>query len=218
MDDQRQQMVQSQLVPNGIRDAAVLRAMASVPRHLFVPPAAQRYAYDNKALPLDESQSISQPYIVALMAQALELRGHERVLEVGTGSGYAAAVLSLIAAEVITVERSPALAGSARERLARLGYENVTVVEADGTLGWHDGAPYGGISVPAAAPWVPNPLRQQLADDARLVIPVGSRNAQMLLRLTRHGDEVHAERLVGVQFVPLIGRHSWAEDDVSGTD
>ena len=211
-------MVHSQLLPNGIRDAGVLRAMASVPRHLFVPPESQRFAYENKALPLDEAQSISQPYIVALMAQSLELRGHERVLEVGTGSGYAAAVLSLVAAEVITVERSPRLAASARERLARLGYENVTVVEADGTLGWHDGAPYGGISVPAAAPWVPNPLRQQLADGARLVIPVGSRSAQMLLRLSRRGDEVHAERLVGVQFVPLVGRHAWESDHQHNMD
>jgi protein-L-isoaspartate(D-aspartate) O-methyltransferase len=210
MEDKRQQMVRTQLIPKGIRDSAVLRAMASVPRHLFVPGAAQANAYDDRALPLDEAQTISQPFIVALMAQALALRGHERVLEVGTGSGYAAAVLSLLAAEVITLERSPTLAATARERLNQLGYDNVRVYVADGTLGWPEGAPYGGISVPAAAPWVPLPLREQLDDGAHMLIPVGSRNTQMLLRLTRRGDEVHAERLSGVQFVPLVGRHSWS--------
>lgn len=209
MEEQRNQMVRTQLMPNGIEDPAVLRAMASVPRHLFVPHLSQARAYENLALPLDDEQSISQPYIVALMAQALQLRGHERVLEVGTGSGYAAAVLSLVAAEVITIERSAQLAEAAHERLTRLGYDNVRVCIADGSLGWPEGAPYGGISVPAASPWVPMPLRQQLVDGARLVIPIGGRDAQVLLRLERRGDDIVSERMSNVRFVPLIGRHAW---------
>lgn len=216
MEDQRQHMVRAQLVQRGIRNKEVLRAMATVPRHQFAPSHLRHQAYDDCALILDDGQTISQPYIVALMAAALDLRGHERVLEIGTGSGYAAAVLSQLAAEVITLERSPTLAAAAEARLSALGYDNVHVYVADGTLGWPESAPYGGISVPAAAPWVPLPLRQQLADGARLVIPIGSQHTQVLLCLARRGDEIVSERLSGVRFVPLVGRHSWTEQQVAG--
>ena len=215
MEEQRQQMVRAQLVQRGIRNKEVLRALATVPRHQFVPPQFRQQAYDDCALILDDGQTISQPYIVALMAEALDLRGHERVLEIGTGSGYAAAVLSLLAAEVITIERSPRLAAAAEERLAALGYDNVRVYVTDGTLGWPENAPYGGISVPAAAPWVPLPLREQLDNGGRLVIPIGSQHTQVLLSLVRRGDEIYSERLSGVRFVPLVGRHSWSEEQVA---
>lgn len=216
MDDQRQYMVRTQLIRRGIRNKEVLRAMATVPRHEFVPLHLRDQAYEDCAITLDEVQTISQPYIVALMAETLNLRGHERVLEVGTGSGYAAAVLSQLAAEVITLERSPSIAAAARERIASLGYDNVSVHVVDGTLGWPESAPYGGISVPAAAPWVPLLLRQQLDDGARLVIPIGSQHTQILLCLTRQDDEIVSERLSGVRFVPLVGRHSWTDEQVAG--
>lgn len=212
MEDERNNMIRTQLVRRGIIDAAVLHAMGVVPRHLFLPDPLQRHAYEDRALPLCEGQTISQPFIVALMAQALELQGHERILEVGTGSGYAAAILSLLAAEVYTVEIVPSLANTARTRLADLGYHNVHVVLADGTSGLVAHAPYDGITVAAASPWVPFPLRQQLANGGRLVIPVGGREDQLLLRLRRSDDVIHVERMSGVRFVPLVGEHAWKSD------
>ncbi len=209
MEDERQLMVRMQLACRGITDAGVLRAMTLVPRHLFLPEALRAHAYEDRALPLDEGQTISQPFMVALMAQALALRGNERVLEIGTGSGYAAAVLSMLAAEVYTVERSADLGHAAQDRLAQMGYQNVHVVIADGTEGLPNHAPYDAISVAAASPWVPLPLRQQLANGGRLVIPVGGRAEQFLLRVTRQGDVTRIERLGGARFVPLIGKHAW---------
>jgi protein-L-isoaspartate(D-aspartate) O-methyltransferase len=209
MDDERAAMVQTQLAPRGISDRHVLEAMRRVPRHAFVPPGAQAYAYQDRALPIGEEQTISQPYVVALMAQALELNGDERVLEIGTGSGYAAAVLSLLAREVYTMERRPALAAEAAARLARLGYTNVHVVVGDGTAGLPEHAPYDAITVAAAAPWIPQPLRDQLAPGGRLVIPVGGRDEQVLLRLTRDAAGTRVERMNGVRFVPLLGAHAW---------
>lgn len=207
--NERYTMVRTQLEQRGIHDHRVLDAMASVPRHLFVPEDSRTQAYGDHALPIDEGQTISQPFIVALMAQALKLGNNERVLEIGAGSGYAAAVLSLLAGEVYAVERKPALAESAERRLRELGYTNVHVLAGDGTAGLPEYAPFDGIVVSAAAPWVPRPLRDQLGEGGRLVIPVGGRDAQLLLRLTRIDHQIQTEQMGEVRFVPLIGDHAW---------
>ncbi|HJZ47349.1 MAG TPA: protein-L-isoaspartate(D-aspartate) O-methyltransferase [Roseiflexaceae bacterium] len=208
-DNERNAMVRAQLEQRGITDSRVLNAMATVPRHLFVPPEARAHAYGDRALPISDGQTISQPYIVALMAQALSLQPGDRVLEVGAGSGYAAAVMSRLAGEVYTIERWPALAEAAERRLHDLGYTNVHVFQGDGTAGLPAYAPYDAIAVPAAAPWVPRPLREQLGEGGRLVIPIGGRREQLLLRLTRTNHRTHTERLGEVRFVPLIGEHAW---------
>jgi protein-L-isoaspartate(D-aspartate) O-methyltransferase len=207
--NERNVMVRAQLVQRGITDSRVLDAMATVPRHLFVPPEARAQAYGDRALPISEGQTISQPYIVALMAQALSLRPGDRVLEVGAGSGYAAAVLSRLAGEVYTIERWPALAETAERCLHDLGYMNVHVFHGDGTAGLPAYAPFDAVVVSAAAPWVPRPLREQLGEGGRLVIPVGGRNEQILLRLTCTDHRTRTERLGEVRFVPLIGEHAW---------
>ena len=209
LNNERNVMVRAQLVQRGITDSRVLDAMATVPRHLFVPPAARAQAYGDRALPISEGQTISQPYIVALMAQALSLRPGDRVLEVGAGSGYAAAVLSRLAGEIYTIERWPALAETAERCLHDLGYMNVHVFHGDGTAGLPAYAPFDAIVVSAAAPWVPRPLREQLGEGGRLVIPVGGRNDQILLRLTCTDRRTQTERLGEVRFVPLIGQHAW---------
>src|SRR4051812_3867096 len=216
--NERDAMVRAQLVQRGITDSRVLDAMATVPRHLFVPPEARAQAYGDRALPISEGQTISHPYIVALMAQALSLRPGDRVLEVGAGSGYAAAVLSQLAGEVYTIERWPALAENAERCLHDLGYINVHVFHGDGTIGLPAYAPFDAIVVSAAAPWVPRPLREQLGEGGRLVIPVGGRNEQILLRLTRTDHRTQAERLGEVRFVPLVGEHAWdSADSEDGT-
>ena len=209
LNNERNAMVRAQLVQRGITDSRVLDAMATVPRHLFVPPEARAQAYGDRALPISEGQTISQPYIVALMAQALSLRPGDRVLEVGAGSGYAAAVLSRLAGEVYTIERWPALAETAERCLHDLGYMNVHVFHGDGTAGLPAYAPFDAVVVSAAAPWVPRPLREQLGEGGRLVIPVGGRNEQILLRLIRTDHRTHTERLGEVRFVPLVGEHAW---------
>jgi protein-L-isoaspartate(D-aspartate) O-methyltransferase len=215
---ERDAMVRAQLEQRGISDERVLGAMAAVPRHLFVPPEARAQAYGDRALPISEGQTISQPFIVALMAQALGARPGDRVLEVGAGSGYAAAVLSLLAGEVYAIERWPALAEAAERRLRDLGYNNVHIFTGDGTAGLPAYAPFDGIVVSAASPWVPRPLREQLGEGGRLVIPVGGRNEQLLLRLTRTDHQVRAERLGDVRFVPLIGAHAWEPADPETPD
>jgi protein-L-isoaspartate(D-aspartate) O-methyltransferase len=204
-------MVDTQLVARGIRDRAVLRAMASVPRERFVPPGEVFRAYDDSALPIGESQTVSQPYVVALMLEAIAPLSTHRVLEIGTGSGYATAVLAEIVAEVYTVERLASLAAAARARLAELAYRNVHVLEGDGTLGWPEHAPYDGIVVTAGGPDVPPPLLPQLREGAHLVIPVGpTLRTQELIRVTRRGaDEYARESLGPVAFVPLIGEAGW---------
>lgn len=209
--DEQNDMVRTQLSRRGIHSKSVLRAMATVPRHLFVPNDVQAHAYEDRALPLSDGQTISQPFIVALMIQILNLQGTEQVLDVGTGSGYAAAVLSTLSHKVYSVERSQSLAETAQERLMRLGYTNVQVVVGDGTTGLPEHAPYDAIHVAAASPWVPRPLRQQLAEDGRLVIPVGGNKEQMLLQLVKRQGTTHVKQLGGVRFVPLVGEHAWGD-------
>lgn len=192
---------------NGIQDPAVLLAIRTVPRSSFVREDLVEHAYADTALPIGEGQTISQPYIVALMAEALELKPTDRVLEIGTGSGYGAAILSRIAGEVFTIERIESLARTAARRLQRLGYTNVHVRHGDGTLGWPEYAPYDAIAVTAAAPDVPAPLLEQLASGGRLVIPLGTDpDAQLLVRIRKTRDgRLTREELEYVRFVPLVG-------------
>ncbi len=202
-------MVSRQLEPRSIRDPGVLRAFREVPRHLFIPEASPREAYGDHPVPIGKGQTISQPYIVALMSQALGLTGKEKVLEIGTGSGYQAAILALLAGLVCSVERIPRLAVQAGEVLKELGYTNVVIEVGDGTLGWPENAPYDGIIVTAASPDVPRPLLDQLAEGGRLVIPVGSRFSQNLAVLEKKGGEIVRRDVCGCVFVPLIGDHGW---------
>lgn len=208
----RELMVDLQLHARGIRDQRVLQAMREVPRHEFVPPGERDAAYLDGPLSIGFGQTISQPYTVAFMAEALLLGGDEKVLEVGTGSGYAAAVLSQLCCEVHTVERIEALAGMARERLGRLGFDNVHVHQGDGTLGLQQEAPFDGIVVTAGADQLPPSYAEQLAEGGRIVIPIGAtRESQIMCRFTRQGDHLPCERLGGFAFVPLIGRYGWGE-------
>ncbi len=210
----RERMVRTQIAARGVQDPAVLEAMRSVPREAFLPPELEEFAYADAPLPIERGQTISQPYIVALMAAAAQLGPADRVLEVGTGSGYAAAVLGRIAREVYTVERHEDLARLAAERLARLGFANVSVQHGDGTLGWREHAPYDAILVAAGGPKVPEALPDQLAPGGRLVIPVGEgREVQQLLRVTREANGgFRQEELGDVRFVPLIGAQGWAAE------
>ena len=201
----RADMVARQIEDRGVRDPRTLAALRKVPRHLFVPAALVGDAYADHALPIGHDQTISQPYVVAFMTEALGLRGGETVLEVGTGSGYQAAVLAEIAAHVYTIEIVAPLADEARERLARLGYRNVEVRAGDGYQGWPDKAPFDAVIVTAAAPRIPEPLKQQLKDGGRLVIPVGD-DEQELIVLTRKAGRFTEERVLPVRFVPMTGK------------
>ena len=203
---QRQRMVDTQLVARGIRDEATLAAMRTVPRERFVPAQVVRLAYRDSPLPIEDGQTISQPFIVALMTEALELSPQDRVLEVGAGSGYAAAVLSRVAAEVYTIERHPRLANLARQRAEELGYDNISVLCGDGSRGWPDHAPFDAIVVTASDAAVPSSLLEQLKIGGRLVMPVGLRpGSQDLLRLRRISEHQYEKESLGaVQFVPLI--------------
>jgi protein-L-isoaspartate(D-aspartate) O-methyltransferase len=214
----RQVMVETQIERRGVLDPRVLAAMAKVPRHRFIPRPLWEQAYSDYPLPIGEEQTISQPYIVALMTEALELAGPEKVLELGTGSGYQAAVLGEMAAEVYTIERIPALARAAEQVLASLGYTNVHVIVADGTLGWAGQAPFDAILVTAGSPQVPPPLVDQLAMGGRLVIPVGDRYTQTLTRVRRTPEGLKHEYLGGCRFVKLIGRHGWQADTGEGAE
>jgi protein-L-isoaspartate(D-aspartate) O-methyltransferase len=198
-------MVEMQLRARGIADERVLEAMERVQRELFVPPEEQRRAYDDAALPIGAGQTISQPYMVARICEVLSLKGHERVLDVGTGSGYQAAVLADLAAEVITIERIPELAEAAERALAEAGYENVEVRIGDGTLGVPDRAPFGAIAVAAAAPDIPETLYEQLEPGGRMAIPVGGRRSQELLLVVRSPEGPAVVRSVPCRFVPLVG-------------
>lgn len=207
----RDQMVVHDIEGRGVEDALVRTAMRKVPREAFVPKELREFAYDDSPLPIGSEQTISQPYIVAFMIEALQLKGGERVLEIGTGSGYAAAVLSLIAAAVYTVERLKPLAAQAKKTLIALGYANVHVRQGDGTLGWPEHAPYDGIVVAAGGPQVPEALKQQLAIGGHLVIPVGANeDTQRLVRVVRLSEaEFSSEEICSVRFVPLIGAQGW---------
>jgi protein-L-isoaspartate(D-aspartate) O-methyltransferase len=211
LDYRREIMIREHLLGRGIRDSTVIGAMREVPREAFVDEEFVEFAYGDHPLAIQEEQTISQPYIVAYMTEALELSATDRVLEIGTGSGYAAAVLSRIAASVYTVERLEGLARAARQRLEMLGYTNILTHVGDGTCGWPDHAPYDAIVVTAGAPHVPKALREQLVIGGRLVIPVGSSSyLQLLLRVRRIAEqEYRTEDLCGVRFVPLIGADGW---------
>ena len=209
----RRTMVEEQIRKRGVSAPRVLEAMLRVPRHEFVPAEFRSEAYADKPLPIGEGQTISQPYMVAAMTEALELSGSERVLEIGAGSGYQAAVLSLLAREVISVESQTSLALSAQERLTDLDYTNVHVHNGDGSLGFPDAAPYDAILVTAAAPEIPMILAEQLREGGRLVIPVGSQGSQQLVQARKEDGNLKSRVLFDCQFVPLLGRYGWSHDD-----
>lgn len=208
----RKRMVTEQIARRGVRDPRVLAAFRDVPREAFVAPSLASRAFDDEPLPIGEHQTISQPYIVAVMAEAARIGSGDRVLEVGTGSGYAAAILARLAREVVTIERHASLADEARARLATLGFDHVTVLAGDGTLGAPDRAPFDAILVAAGGPKVPAALLAQLAPGGRLVMPVGgAQDEQELVRVTRRGDDEDfaVESLGAVRFVPLVGEQGW---------
>jgi protein-L-isoaspartate(D-aspartate) O-methyltransferase len=205
----RARMVDEQLVPRGINDAKTLEAMRKVPRHLFVEEAMKDQAYGDFPLPIGRGQTISQPFIVALMTQALGLKGHESVLEIGTGSGYQAAILSQICEKVYTVERIDSLLVEARKVFDALHYLNILTKLDDGTNGWPDFAPYDAIIVTAGGPKVPKPLLEQLADPGVLLIPVGDRGVQDLRKVTKKDGQITEETIEFVRFVSLVGDHGW---------
>jgi protein-L-isoaspartate(D-aspartate) O-methyltransferase len=194
---------------NGITDLAVLRAFDLVPRHAFVPTGVAHRAYEDSALPIGNGQTISQPSVHARSLQELRLQGRERVLEIGTGSGYQTALLAALAEQVFSVERVAALLDRAREILQQLGVRNVSLLLGDGTLGWREYAPYDGIVVGAAAPHVPQPYAEQLSEGGRLVIPIGGRDDQVLAVFTKRGGQLERRDVAPVRFVPLLGTHGW---------
>jgi protein-L-isoaspartate(D-aspartate) O-methyltransferase len=208
-EEERRLMVETQIRKRGVTDERVLQAMATVPRHEFVPAFWIKQAYADEPLPIGNGQTISQPYIVAAMVASLGLIGLENVLEIGTGCGYQAAVASLLTREVRTVEILPDLAQSAAERLQRLGYAKVQVHCGDGTLGWPEASPYDAILIAAAAPAVPEPLLQQLAEGGRLVVPVGGEDKQELQLVTKHEGKFLVKHGGPCRFVPLTGQHGW---------
>ncbi|HZD43396.1 MAG TPA: protein-L-isoaspartate(D-aspartate) O-methyltransferase [Methanomicrobiales archaeon] len=206
---EREKMVKSQIKARGVEDPAVLEAFCTVPRHLFVPPPYSEAAYQDHPLPIGEGQTISQPYIVALMTELLELSPADRVLEIGSGSGYQAAILAHIVKRVITIERIAKVASMARENLEKAGIHNVEVIVGDGTLGYPPEQPYDGIIITAATPEIPEPLLEQLAEGGRLVSPVGGREYQELLKVVKMEGKLHFTSYGGVVFVPLIGEYGW---------
>ena len=209
---QRLKMVESQIRARGIRDPRVLKAMETVPRHLFVNEALRDQAYNDNPLPIDGGQTISQPYIVALMTEAMELKGTEKVLEIGTGSGYQTVVLAELAEHVFSIDRIASLASGARRLIESLNYFNVAIRVGDGTYGWREEAPFDAVIVTAGAPNIPKTLLEQLAIGGRLVIPAGGRHSQVLIKLTRLSEnlnDVKKEDLGGCRFVDLIGEYGW---------
>ena len=209
----RKRMVEDQVMARGVKDMRVINAMLKVPRHKFVEEALEGKSYQDAPLPIGEKQTISQPYMVAVMSEALALDGTEKVLEIGTGSGYQAAVLALLADRVFSLERIPSLARRARKVLDSCGFSKVNIRVADGTHGWQDMAPFDAIVVTAGAPQVPQNYLDQLILGGRLVIPVGNRETQVLMRITRTGeDEFQEEQMLGCRFVPLIGNHGWKNE------
>ena len=207
----REKMVKTQLVPRGIKDPRVLKVMGKVPRNRFIEEALSGEAYNDHPLPIGHKQTISQPYIVALMTEALELTGEEKVLEIGTGSGYQTAILADLSGKVFTVERVRDLMVKARNVLADLGYNNIMFKAFDGTLGWKEYEPYDSIMVTAGAPKIPEPLLDQLADGGRLIIPVGNRFSQELIKVTKKKGNIIRKNFGGCRFVDLVGVHGWKD-------
>ncbi len=207
----RERMVKNQLIPRGIADENVLRVMGKIQRHLFVEEALVGEAYNDHPLPIGHKQTISQPYIVALMTEALELAGKEKVLEIGTGSGYQTAILAELSDKVYTVERIDPLLEKSKNLLQSLGYTNIYFKAYDGTFGWKDFAPYDAIMVTAGAPKVPEPLLEQLADGGRVIIPIGNKYSQDLIKVTRVENRFVEKSFGGCRFVDLIGEHGWKD-------
>jgi protein-L-isoaspartate(D-aspartate) O-methyltransferase len=210
----RTQLV-AELQAKGIRDLAVLRAISQVPRHLFVPESLRHRAYEDSALPIAAGQTISQPWVQARCLELAQLSGHERVLEIGTGSGYQTALLAQLADQIFSVERVPALAQAAKAALVLAGVRHATVLVGDGSLGWRPYAPYDAIIVAAASPDVPRPLLDQLTPAGRLILPLGERDSQTLALVTRQGDRVRVQSISDVRFVPLLGQFGFAGDSAS---
>jgi protein-L-isoaspartate(D-aspartate) O-methyltransferase len=207
----RERMVKNQLVPRGIKDKGVLTAMGKIHRHLFVEEALVGEAYNDHPLPIGNKQTISQPYIVALMTQALGFTGREKTLEIGTGSGYQTAILAELSEKVYTIERIRPLMENARSLLNRLGYTNILFKAFDGTIGWKEYAPFDAIMITAGAPAIPEPLLDQLADGGKMIIPIGDRFSQQLILVTKNGDSYREDNLGGCRFVDLIGTYGWKE-------
>jgi protein-L-isoaspartate(D-aspartate) O-methyltransferase len=208
----RNLMVDTQLIPRGIRDPRVLDAMRKVPRHLFLDESQWYKAYDDMALPAGEGQTISQPYMVAIMTELLGLSGDEKVLEIGTGSGYQAALLGELSQDVYTIERFQSLSDRAREVIRGLGYENIHLKVGDGTLGWPDAGPFNRILITAGAPEIPEPLIEQLSDGGIIVAPVGDRSSQQLIRVRKGKEGLSREYHTPCVFVPLVGKYGWRGD------
>jgi protein-L-isoaspartate(D-aspartate) O-methyltransferase len=207
--DERKIMVERQIAARGIHNPRVLAAMLEIPRHLFIPPPYDRAAYDDNPLPIGNGQTISQPYIVALMTELLHPKDTDNILEIGAGSGYQAAILSRLVRRLTTIERITTVANLARANLKSVGIDNVDIIDGDGSLGYPGNAPYDGIIITAATPGVPRPLIEQLADGGTLVAPVGGRDIQDLITLHKKGGSYTQELHGGVRFVPLIGQHGW---------
>ena len=207
----RERMVKNQLISRGIKDKRVLDAMTRIHRHLFIEEALEGEAYNDHPLPIGHKQTISQPYIVALMSEALELKGHEKVLEIGTGSGYQTAILAELSERVYTIERIRPLVESSRFLLNELGYTNILFKAYDGTLGWKDYSPFDAILITAGSPSIPDPLLEQLSEGGRMVVPVGDRFSQELIKITKRKDRLEKVNLGGCRFVDLIGVHGWKE-------
>ena len=208
---QRRKMVEEQLVERGVKNLSVLEAMSRVPRHLFAQDSLQHRAYGDTPLPIGENQTISQPYIVGAMTEALALKGEERVLEIGTGSGYQTAIIAELCRQVFTIERLNNLSRKAQNILESLNYMNIVFKMFDGTYGWPDQAPFDAIFITASAPEIPDSLVKQLGDGGRLVAPIGGADKQKLVVLTKKGDRVSRRDLVNCKFVPLIGKYGWPQ-------
>ena len=208
-EQQREAMVATQIEGRGVKDPRVLAAMRKIPRHIFVQEALWERAYDDHPLPIGEGQTISQPYMVAVMTEALKLKGEEKILEIGTGSGYQTAILAELSEQVFTIERIDLLTKMARRNLDRLGYTNVVFRTGDGTIGWQDQAPFDGILVTAGAPTVPRYLFEQLAENGRMVVPIGGMHGQELMLVRKKDGQPIKTRYFGCVFVPLIGKDGW---------
>ncbi|MGH7825727.1 MAG: protein-L-isoaspartate(D-aspartate) O-methyltransferase [Candidatus Binatia bacterium] len=208
---ERDKMIREQLAARQIRDPKVIEAMRAVPRHLFVPDEVKSNAYEDRPLPIGKDQTISQPYMVALMVQALELNGNEKVLEIGTGSGYETAILAELSAQVFSIERLEDLAARAQTLLAALGYQNIRIKVGDGTLGWQEHAPYDAIVITASSPQIPRPLIEQLHPNGIFILPMGEEQLQSLVRLRKSKDGIREEYLGECRFVKLRGAYGWEE-------